>query len=535
MKLVLNALKIMGIATMFVSKVHAFDKKEVAVIGGGPAGLVAGKEFQTLGHKVTLYESSKNIGGQWNLQNSRSAVWSYLNMNTPRHMIEFSDFGWDDFKESEETYSGTFPKNRESQAYLEAYAKNFSLYDKIKLSHKVTSVSKSNEEWLIEFEQVTADGTKAKGSKKFDLVVFATGMFGKPSFPLKDKLSGFTGEVIHSHEFKNLNKESLKDKKIMVIGNSVSGTEIVTEVVRSEASKPIFHAIRKPRYHINTLRKDRPFETTEETFFQRLPVYLNRYLPQKINSEGLKKVVLEAFPEQLDQDDLEQKFTLDSDIDKAGISISRYDYVADVKSKKVAIKKIPNSGGGKCLEFDDHELINVDLIIMATGYQLDIPYLSETVKKDLTIAGTQDLALYNYVLHPTETSLAFIGFQNIIGAVWPALEMQARYAAQQLSSLIERPKQDKIDSSLKDLQQLKVSAGPYVVASHIQEDLGDLLKVTPSRWKCLLNPKENLLAPLFPCNYRTNPNIEGPEVANSANLKLKSHIEHQKNYKNPSD
>ena len=42
---------------------EATEKKKVAVIGAGPAGIVAAKTLLLRGHTVTLYEKEKVIGG----------------------------------------------------------------------------------------------------------------------------------------------------------------------------------------------------------------------------------------------------------------------------------------------------------------------------------------------------------------------------------------------------------------------------------------------------------------------------------------
>ena len=45
----------------------AVRKKNVMVIGGGPAGMEAARTMAERGHDVTLYEKSSRLGGQWRL------------------------------------------------------------------------------------------------------------------------------------------------------------------------------------------------------------------------------------------------------------------------------------------------------------------------------------------------------------------------------------------------------------------------------------------------------------------------------------
>lgn len=504
---------------ILASMSQGMELKKVAIIGGGPAGLVSAKEFKALGHDVTLFESSAQIGGQWNSNNKRSAVWNSLNMNTPRHMIEFSDFSWDDVVPPTSGYSGTFPPHRESQQYLLAYVKNFGLEDHIKTNHEIVAVKKNADaSWEVEFEINSQEGESIANSQTFDMVIFATGMFTKANRPLDQKggpLEEYRGKIIHSHDFKTIDMADVKDQTVMVIGNGISGTEIATEMVRAGA-KEVIHSIRKPHYHINTYRQDRPTETLEETFFQRFPVILGRYLPQSLNSEGLKKAVLEAFPLQLDADILGSEWVLDGNVDKAGVALSRHNYVEDVHQGKVLLQKIPVGATADELIFPGNERKQFDLVIMATGYSLDIPFLSDEVKKDIVVKGRNDLVLYNHVLHPSEATLAFVGFKDFVGAVWPAVEMEARYAARALSGMVNLPSQDKIQQEMVKIRASKKLAGAHIVASHVQEDLGDLLGITPSLLQCLVNPSKYLFACLYPCSYRTSAALDDASTVTEA-------------------
>lgn len=47
--------------------VKAATEKKVAVIGGGPAGMAATNQLTAMGHKVTLYEKKKSLGGQFEM------------------------------------------------------------------------------------------------------------------------------------------------------------------------------------------------------------------------------------------------------------------------------------------------------------------------------------------------------------------------------------------------------------------------------------------------------------------------------------
>ncbi len=61
--------------------------RTVAIVGAGPAGLVAAKVLLVDGFDVTVFEKNASLGGIWSLQGS------YYDLHTqqPGGTIEFSD------------------------------------------------------------------------------------------------------------------------------------------------------------------------------------------------------------------------------------------------------------------------------------------------------------------------------------------------------------------------------------------------------------------------------------------------------------
>ena len=61
------------------------DGAAVAVIGAGPAGLVAAKHALEAGFDVTVFEAQDDLGGQWNTASPISGVWP--GMRTDRKSV----------------------------------------------------------------------------------------------------------------------------------------------------------------------------------------------------------------------------------------------------------------------------------------------------------------------------------------------------------------------------------------------------------------------------------------------------------------
>ena len=113
------------------------DGGRVAIVGGGPAGLVAAKSLLEEGLHPTVFERSSNLGGQWNAPGPHSGVWKTMRANTSKVTMCFSDFPF-------EEELPMFLTNQQAHAYLWKYAKHFGLDECLKLNTRVEIVSRAD-------------------------------------------------------------------------------------------------------------------------------------------------------------------------------------------------------------------------------------------------------------------------------------------------------------------------------------------------------------------------------------------------------
>ena len=90
---------------------------------------------------------------------------------------------------------------------------------------------------------------------------------------------------------------------------------------------------------------------------------------------------------------------------------------------------------GRTVTFTDGSTQAVKVIICATGYDVEIPYLSESV---WTVLGS-DLALYRRTLHPDIPGFGVVGQFLALGPYFPLLELQARWIAAVWSGEVPPP------------------------------------------------------------------------------------------------
>lgn len=230
--------------------------------GAGPAGIVAAK---TLLHEhpkgsfaVTVFEQSNRIGGLWPLSDGDGGLVNPLmHTNLSRHTVSFSDLSWPES-------SPSFPKAWQVGQYLNRYVKRYGGID-IRTSCKVVKATRAKVEsiqskrWKVEVEErKTANppssgsnlsvGEEVDGPKEafyFDHLIIASGFFGKPNIPTELQKSKPSIPIVHSSQFRNI-EELLKDvdaaqeshdRKIVVVGGSMSGAEVAASIANQLSSE----------------------------------------------------------------------------------------------------------------------------------------------------------------------------------------------------------------------------------------------------------------------------------------------------------
>lgn len=231
--------------------------KRVAIVGGGPAGIVAAKELAALGIRPTIFEASSSLGGLWSVSNQRA--WKSLHTNLSKYTCGFSDFLW-----TEST--PLFPSQFQVSQYLQNYASQNLNQSDIRYHCKVTNVSKADDgkyslSWfnhsannstsLHESSITKPAESDGEYTELFDDVIIATGFFNSPNTLIDRSTLTHSPEeqplrVISSDHYSS--PERYRNRTVAVIGGSFSGMEIASEV--STTAKTVFHIFPRNVYVI---------------------------------------------------------------------------------------------------------------------------------------------------------------------------------------------------------------------------------------------------------------------------------------------
>jgi dimethylaniline monooxygenase (N-oxide forming) len=431
----------------------------VAIVGAGPSGIVAAKHALEAGFDVTVFEASGGLGGQWQTTAAHSGVWPGMHTNTSRAMTAFSDF-------PAPADHPLHPAAEQIHAYLDDYARAFGVVERIRFDTPVEDVRPG---WSVDGE-------------RFDAVVVASGRFRKPRLPAG--VDAFRGELLHA--FAYAGAQPFRDRATLVYGNGISGLEIASDLAPHAR---VISAFRKPRYVIQKVVDGVSSDWQWYTLFGALE---RRLLAGDEWSRRQRERVERVAGNPADFGALAPS----PDIRAAGLSLCQ-EYLAQVRDGSVACRPAIASIEGRTVTFTDGSSDTVDAIVCATGYDLDIPYLS---------GGITRLALYQRTFHPDVPGLGVIGQFLAQGPYFPLLELQARWITAVWSGDVALP---------DDAHMREVIAQPRppldahnALALTLSEELG--VAPEPSEWDELCEPL--CFGPMLPPRYR----LSGPGASPDA-------------------
>ena len=440
----------------------------VAVVGAGPGGLVAAKQAIEHGFDVSVFEASDDLGGQWHTTAEHSGVWPGMRTNTSRALTAFSDFA---IPAEHELH----PYAEQIHAYLRAYAGAFGVTPRIRFGRPVRSIEPG---WRVDGES-------------FDAVIVASGRFHTPRMP--EGLVGFTGELIHAYDYPGA--EHFRDRRTLVYGNGVSGHEIASDIATIGG---VVSSYRKPRYVLQKVVDGVP---SDGQWYTHVGALRRRMLERQDFGKSLRERVVRIAGNPVDFGAPEP----DRDILVAGHSLCQ-DYLLQVREGSITCRPGIAGVGGHTVTFADGSAETVDAIVCATGYELDIPFLSEKV---WGVIGPT-LRLYHRTIHPDLPGMGFIGLFATTGPYFPLLELQARWITGLFSGSVAPPPQSEM--------RAEISGNPPALDSHdaLALMLSEASGVAPhlrSR-PDLLEPL--LFGPMVPARYR----LDGPGSSADADARF---------------
>jgi dimethylaniline monooxygenase (N-oxide forming) len=395
---------------------QSVSRREVAIVGSGPGGLVAARYLKAHGFQPVIFEQGDNVGGQWNVLSPHSGVWPSMVTNTCNLLTCFSDL-------SHAPGTPLYPSNQEMLAYFRRYARHFGILSCVRYNTRVESVThdpKANG-WKLE---TRTNGSEPEAST-FPYVVVASGRFNKPKIPSipGHDLSFGSDDVIHSFRYKD--PGSFRGKRVLVIGCGTSALEIASDLAMLGAAR-VISTFRHQRYITLKLVAGIPNDTRSTRFTS-----LNTEVMSK---ETLSKNMTEYVLRMMGSPEQFGAFKPAGDILGAGRALSQY-YLPLVAEGRIIVKPWISEIEGNKVRFSDESSEEVDAVILATGFELNLPFLSADIRNMVDL-DAQHIDLYKLTFHPKLPGLSFLGLWEQTGPYLPILELQARWIAYIWSGLL---------------------------------------------------------------------------------------------------
>jgi len=211
----------------------------VCIVGGGASGLVCARVLASQDYQCepTIFEQNPFIGGQWNYNDDgtseTTAVYKNLRTNLPCSVMQFTDFPFPN--DPPESYVSI----KEMHEYLIAYAKLHELEKYLLLNTKIYSI---DETFTVTYTQSDNDLPQRTNQKliekhenyaiyseQFDAICVANGHYSKIYIP--SDIPGFNTHTFPIiHSHSYREPESYQNKSIIVVGASHSGIDICGEL-----------------------------------------------------------------------------------------------------------------------------------------------------------------------------------------------------------------------------------------------------------------------------------------------------------------
>jgi len=475
------------------------NRGRVAIVGAGPGGLVTAKYLKEQGFEPVLFEQSDSIGGQWNIGAPHSAVWRGMRTNSSRVMTAFSDLPND-------AVTSVYPTGEEMLEYLRRYAVHFGLNEHVRRRTRIKLIEQNADcdGWLVHYTSGVFADDEETYIETFDRVVVASGRFNKPSIPHISGLGTFSGLGGAMHSFAYNGAEVFRGlRRVLVAGCSISALEIVSELAqRLGGDARVVSAQRRQRYIFPKLLAGVP---TDHVVFNRFASLAGASYPMQATADNFKKFVVgtSGNPEQFGAPRPSENLF------EAGIAQSQY-YLPMVAEGRIVTKPWIREIEGQTVHFMDGTAETMDALIFATGYKLNLPFLSDDIKQKLNV-DDNNLDLHGLTFHPDLPGLAFVGLVAVIGPNFPTMELQARWIAYTWGGVRPAPSRQIMEAGIARSQAARNAPLPplmHSVAVQLAKEIGvePALEDWPELSRALL------FGPLSPASFR----LTGPGCLSNA-------------------
>lgn len=312
-----------------------------AVIGAGPSGLAAARALTRRGIGVDGYEASAGVGGLWDIDNPRSTMYESAHLISSRTTTEFTEFPM--------RSTVDYPGHRVLRQYFRDYADHFGLTDHFRFETRVTRLEPRGDGW-----DLTSDGPEGEQTRWYTGVVLANGTLAEPNIPT---FAGtFAGELMHTSTYKS--PDQLAARRVLLIGAGNSGCDIAVDAVHHAASVDM--SVRRGYYFVPRYLFGKPSDTLNQG--RPLPARLKQAVDSRVLRAFTGDPVRFGFPK--------PDYRIYESHPIVNTMVLNHLGQGDLR-----IRSDIDRFDGSTVRFRDGTSDDYDLVLLATGYTLDYPFV----------------------------------------------------------------------------------------------------------------------------------------------------------------
>lgn len=366
-------------------------QRRYCIVGGGPSGLIMARALKHEGVPFDCFEKHSDTGGIWDPQNEGSPMYESAHFISSKWSSYFMGYPMPD-------HYPDYPDNRQILAYIQGFATEFDLRRHVTFGVSVRHAAQQpDRRWRVSL----SNGEE----RSYDGLICASGVTWHPSIPTLPGADSFQGEIRHSVTYRST--AELRGRRVLVVGAGNSGVDIACDAARG-ASRAFISLRRGYRFVPKHL-----FGIPTDVFIkEKLSPPKGVALPSDLNA------LLDA---------------LHGDLTRLGLKKPDHDALAshpimntqilhhlahgDI-SAKPDIARLDATG----VVFADGSREDIDLILLATGYEYQLPYLDA---KLFEWKGGRP-QLYLNIMHRTIDSLYVMGFIEFADAAYRRFDEMAQ-------------------------------------------------------------------------------------------------------------
>ncbi len=306
------------------------------VIGAGPAGLATAACLGNAGLDVTLLERASEVGERWREHYDRLVLHTSKARSALPGMPLPSD--WPRYVSRDQLVE-----------YLEDYTRFHDLQPRF--GTEVQDVTRDGAVWRV---------TAADESHEAEVVVIATGLAQRPRLPTIPGLAAFDGPVVHSSGYQN--PRDIDGQHVLVIGFGNSGGDIALDL--ADAGRDVEVVVRGP---VNLLPKE--MFGVPITSFELLTRLLPYTWADAITAPLLR--VMTGRPEAYGMVKAE-KGPAAQVIEDGRVPLIDVGTLAAIRDGRIRVRPAIDRFEGGTAIFADGKRSDVDAVVLATGYAVDL-------------------------------------------------------------------------------------------------------------------------------------------------------------------